>query len=164
MSVLHWVCSAWWCLSKLKRPNVGAKKSTIARILVEHANRPYNPANIWHPKGKYSLFVDKPLAWLNIELKKLQNKERIKSEIRLLSLSCMFLRVPVITFVGVSVIAMNRKMNCTKSWYSHPSINAEVVAAEKPRKAKFALCKSYYSKKNCQKNLHNAEILYYKTV
>ena len=48
--------------------------------------------------------------------------------------------------------------------YSHPSVNAVGVAAQKPRKAKFALCKSMYSKKNCQKNLHNAEILYYKIV
>ena len=46
--------------------------------------------------------------------------------------------------------------------YSHPSVNAVGVAAQKPRKAKFALCKSKHSKKNCQKNLHNAEILYCK--
>ena len=49
-------------------------------------------------------------------------------------------------------------------YYSHPSVNAVGVAAQEPRKAKFALCKSKYRKKNCQKNLHNAEILYYKIV
>ena len=51
-----------------------------------------------------------------------------------------------------------------QSMYRHPSPNAFFVAAKKPRQAKFALCKSKYRKKNCKKNLHNAEILYYKIV
>ena len=47
--------------------------------------------------------------------------------------------------------------------YSHPSINAEVVAAEKPRYRNSRYASHYCTEKNCTKNLHNADILYYKT-
>ena len=42
--------------------------------------------------------------------------------------------------------------------YSNPSVYAVVVAAQKPRKSKFVLYKSYYRQKNVLKNVKKISI------
>ena len=58
---------------------------------------------------------------------------------------------PEMRFYMVVMILGYKQGSHSHPKYSHPSVNAVGVAAQKPRKAKFALCKSMYSKKKLSK-------------